>query len=168
MRRKITACLPSLLYELPDESIKARLEEHSEAMERHYGRNAREDDLPPLHNVRVLDKPSKTWYQGTVTQRCEEPRSYIITTAGGSKVRRNRRHLRETIETTGNISDGALRDNMLPRSDTATSTAGRRDDSSAENEEGEEGVLCEESKLQEETRTTRSGRVVKMPVRYQE
>ena len=113
-------------------------------------------------------KPSKTWYQGTVTQTCEEPRSYIITTAGGSKVRRNRRHLRETIETTGNIPDGALRDNMLPRSDTATSTAGRRDDSSAENEEGEEGVLCEESKSQEETRTTRPGRVVKMPVRYQE
>ena len=57
---------------------------------------------------------------------------------------------------------------MLPRSDTATSTAGRRDDSSAENEEGEEGVLYVESKSQEETSTTRSGRVVKMPVRYQE
>ena len=171
MRRQITTCLPSHLYDLPEESIKARLEERSEAMKRHYDRNAMEDDLPPLypgHNVRVLDKPSKTWYQGTVTQMCEEPRSYIITIAGGSKVRRNRRHLRETIETTGNISDGAFCDNMLPRSDTATSTAGRRDDSSAENEEGEEGVLCEESKSQEETRTTRSGRVVKMSVRYQE
>ena len=38
---------------------------------------------------------------------------------------------------------------------------------SAENEEGEEGVLCEESKSQEETHTTRSGRVVKMRVMYQ-
>ena len=57
---------------------------------------------------------------------------------------------------------------MLPRSDTATSTAGRIDDSSAENEEGEEGVLYVESKSQEETRMTRSGRAVKMPVRYQE
>ena len=140
-------------------------------MKRHYDRNAREDDLPPLHpgrNVRVLDKPSKTWYQGTVTQRCEEPWSYIIMTAGGSKVRRNRCHLRKTIETIGNISDGALRDNMLPCSDTATSKAGRIDDSSAENKEGEEGVLCEESKSQEETRTTRSGLVVNMHVRYQE
>ncbi|KAI0228606.1 hypothetical protein LSAT2_020949 [Lamellibrachia satsuma] len=168
MRRQITTCLSSHLYDLQDESIKASLEERSETMKRHYDRNVREDDLSPLHpghNVRVLDKPSKTWYQGTVTQRCEEPRSYIITTPGGSNVRRNRRHLRKTIEMTGNISDGALCDNMLPRSDTATSTAGRIDDSSAENKEGE-GVLCEESKSQEETRMTRSAKTSTSDEKY--
>ena len=88
MRRQITTCLPSHLYDLPDESIKARLEERSEAMKRHYDRNAREDDLPSLHpghNVRVLDKPSKTWYQGTVTHIWEEPQSYIRWQQGTSQ-----------------------------------------------------------------------------------
>ena len=34
--------------------------------------------------IRIIDKPSKTWFRGTVREKCAEPRSYVVETAGGS------------------------------------------------------------------------------------
>ena len=37
---------------------------------------------------------SKKWYPATITKLCEEPRSYIITTADGMQYRRMQMHLK--------------------------------------------------------------------------
>ena len=54
--------------------------------------------LPPRHkghNIRVLDKASKTWIPGEVTGQSREPRSYNIRANQGSNIWRNRGHLRK-------------------------------------------------------------------------
>lgn len=71
MKRQITTSLPSHLYNLPDETINRRFEERSALTKKYYDRNAKKEDLPPLYlgkNVRILNKPSKTWCPGTVMQ----------------------------------------------------------------------------------------------------
>ena len=45
--------------------------------------------------VRVYDPDSSKWSPVVVTQRCVEPRSYIVQTSSGKSLRRNHKHLRE-------------------------------------------------------------------------
>lgn len=55
-------------------------------------------ELPPLcpgQHVTVLNKERGTWHPTIVLQKCNEPRSYIVQTPKGNKVRRCRSHLRE-------------------------------------------------------------------------
>ena len=55
-------------------------------------------DLPNIlegQRVRVYDPDSSKWSPAVVTQRCVEPRSYIVQSSSGKSLRRNRNHLRE-------------------------------------------------------------------------
>ena len=55
-------------------------------------------DLPNIlegQRVRVYDPDSSKWSPAVVTQKCVEPRSYIVQTLSGKSLRRNRKHLRE-------------------------------------------------------------------------
>ncbi|KAI0215387.1 hypothetical protein LSAT2_032566, partial [Lamellibrachia satsuma] len=53
---------------------------------------------PPLYvgqRVRVRNHVDKTWFPATVSEKCNEPRSYIVSTPNGRQLRRNRGQLRE-------------------------------------------------------------------------
>ncbi len=60
--------------------------------------NQHAHDLPPLipgQPVRIQDQNSGNWTPAKVTQKCSEPRSYVVKTPSGSILRRNRKHIRE-------------------------------------------------------------------------
>lgn len=66
-------------------------------MKEHHDHSSRRE-LPPLcpgQHVTVLNKDRGTWHPAIVMQKCNEPRSYIVQTPNGSKIRRCRSHLRE-------------------------------------------------------------------------
>ncbi len=66
-------------------------------MKEHHDHSSRRE-LPPLcpaKHVTVLNKDRGTWHPAIVLQKCDEPRSYIVQTPNGNKIRRCRSHLRE-------------------------------------------------------------------------
>jgi hypothetical protein len=85
--------------------------------------------LPPLHvqeDVRVFDRPTKTWNPGRVVGIADTPRSYHVRTANGS-YRRNRRHIRKTGEQfeqfeQGNTTTGPPADNDMEDLEPVTTT----------------------------------------------
>jgi hypothetical protein len=56
-------------------------------------------ELPVLYEgqkVRVLNPDDHTWQPATVAKKCDEPRSYMVSTPNGATYRRNRAQIRET------------------------------------------------------------------------
>ena len=139
-----------------------------------YNKTARKSALPPLYPgqpIRIIDKPSKTWFRGTVREKCAEPRSYVVETVGGSMLRRNRCQLREaaTLMTAAPVSSS--KDNSSDDITTTTSVIAAREG----NEESQKRVNTNGKRASEATGgngepggRTKSGRVVKMPARYLE
>ena len=137
-------------------------------MARSYNKTARRWPKSPLYPgqpIRTIVKPSKTWFRGTVREKCAEPRSYIVETAGGSMLRRNKCQLREatTLMTAAPVSS--------PNDDSS-------DDNIAASEGNEEAQKIANTHGNRESEATggnaepggrtKSGRVVKMPARYLE
>ena len=100
--RPIPTMLPQRGMPAPIEQ-RERFAQQQANMKTHHDQTSRHVDLPPLYKgqkVRILDKTSKTWCPGTVLEKCQEPRSYLVETPNGTRVRRNRSHLRDmTIQT---------------------------------------------------------------------
>ena len=48
--------------------------------------------------VRVQDHRDGTWTVAKVIKKCDEPRSFVVETPNGSRIRRNRRHIRDIPE----------------------------------------------------------------------
>jgi hypothetical protein len=100
MGRPIRTALPS--YHHPrtlqkDQEISNSLQKRKEKMKTDHDRRAG-PELPPLHigqKVRVQNQENKLWEPAEVTQVCDEPKSYEVTTPNGSQLRRNRIHIRE-------------------------------------------------------------------------
>jgi transposase InsO family protein len=61
----------------------------------YYDRNAKTPLSDLLPGMKVLVQDGKNWYPATVKEKSSEPRSYIVTTANGSEIRRNRKFLKE-------------------------------------------------------------------------
>ena len=96
MGRRILTSLPS--HDEPNmEDICQTPYEKKEAQKEYYDQRATKYELlilMPGQQVHIRQE-DMTWDTGTVIQKCEEPRSYIIEKDTGIKVRRNRSHLRE-------------------------------------------------------------------------
>lgn len=99
--RKIVANLPvkavpSYHIAYDRDKVQQRLQERQDNQKKYHDRSGAKD-LPPLmsgQTVTVQDQQSGLWSPATVLDKCPEPRSYIIETARGSIMRRNRQHLR--------------------------------------------------------------------------
>ena len=55
-------------------------------------------EVPVLHagqRVRIPNKDTHHWSPGEIVAKCTEPRSYIVQTPNGTRLRRTRSHLRE-------------------------------------------------------------------------
>ena len=80
------------------------LQKQNHNMKEYHDQTSRKSELPPMHQgqqVRILDKVQKTWCPGTILEKCaDEPRSYVVETPNGTKLRRNRSHLRELVTKT--------------------------------------------------------------------
>ena len=69
LKRRVATCLPSHTNENRDDGVHDRLEERRAKMTTSYNKTARKSALPPLYPgqpIRIIDKPSKTWFRGTV------------------------------------------------------------------------------------------------------
>jgi len=73
-------------------------------------------DLPPGQPVRVLDPQTVTWQCGTVIEKLNfPPRSYIVETARGARLRRNRGHLRPSTNPEKQVRFTLPGETNLPR-----------------------------------------------------
>ena len=178
LKRLVATCLPSHTNENRHDGVHDRLEDRRAKMTTSYNKTARKSALPPLYPgqpIRIIDKPSKPWFRGTVREKCAEPRSYVVETAGGSMLRRNRCQLPEaTALMTAAPDDNSPDDNSPDDITTTTSVIAAREG----NEEAQKRVNTNGNRESEATEATggnaepgartKSGRVVKMPARYLE
>ena len=154
MSRRLRSSLPmtaAMLKPQISKSVKAALEDRQARQKYYYDRSAK--SLPELKPNDVVRFPgNKSWEPAVVVSKHPSPRSYDIKTAQGTYLRRNRRHLRKTVElspppATGFIDDdfaGASRNSPMPQAipqpaDQCADTPERR---------------------------SRSGRVIRLPARY--
>ena len=100
--RKVRANLPS---QNPNgtrgEEVYQGLCEKSKTSQQQYDKTAGQEQSELLPGMKVLykDQGDPMWTPATVEGRCEEPGSYIISNPNGSKLRRNRRFLKELTPT---------------------------------------------------------------------
>lgn len=104
--------------------------------------------IQPGSVVRV--ETSQGWKPAVVTEQRPEPRSYNIVTSSGQTYRRNRRHLRTSKDTT---LPGVVED--VEGDDTERSVH--------EDDVQDQAVVDENT---EQGYCTRSGRLVKRPIRF--
>ena len=118
--KPIATMLPQRGMPAPIEQSE-RFAQQQANMKTHHDQSSRHVDLPPLYKgqkVRILDKTSKTWCPGTVLEKCQEPRSYLVETPNGTRVRRNRSHLRDMTVQTRSVSFADEEVNDHPNSHT--------------------------------------------------
>ena len=99
--RKLRTRVPTVIHKPKDSSfIKKRLVEKQKIAAEIYDRTAvSKTDLNEGQNVRVYNKDRKAWEPATVLQKAQTPRSYVIQREmGGIPLRRNRQHLKPTVE----------------------------------------------------------------------
>jgi hypothetical protein len=99
--RKLRTRVPTVIHKPKDSSfIKKRLVEKQKIAAEIYDRTAvTKTDLNEGQNVRVYNKDRKAWEPATVLQKAQTPRSYVIQREmGGIPLRRNRQHLKPTVE----------------------------------------------------------------------
>ena len=116
MSRRLRSSLPmtaAMLKPQISKGVKAALEDRQARQKYYYDRSAK--SLPELKPNDVVRFPgNKSWEPAVVVSKHPSPRSYDIKTAQGTYLRRNRRHLRKTVElspppATGFIDDDCRR-----------------------------------------------------------
>lgn len=146
--RTILPIKPSLLKpEKVKVDVPSVLSEKQNEQKRYYDRNTKVlEPLQPGDQCRIRSERN-TWKPGVVLSKCQEPRSYNVKTQSGSELRRNRQHLLKTNETRLTREFNSDMENIQQKT--------------AEPEVTSEPVRTEE-------KVTSSGRVVKMPKRFEE
>ena len=78
------------------DEVHGKLSSRQAKQKQYHDATARE--LPPLligQRVTVKDQQTGHWRPAVVKEKCQEPRSYIVETPNGNRLRRNRNHLRD-------------------------------------------------------------------------
>ena len=98
--RPIRTTLPShhpTLMHQNQQQTNEQLQQRRDNMLRDHDQQAG-PELPALHaarRVRILNKETHHWSPGEIVAKCTEPRSYIVQTPNGTRLRRTRSHPRE-------------------------------------------------------------------------
>ena len=153
LKRRVATCLPSHTNENRDDGVHDRLEERRAKMTISYNKTARKSALPPLYPgqpIRIIGKPSKTWFRGTVRGKCAEPRSYVVEAAGASMLRRNRYQLREATTVMTAVPVSSSNDNSPDDITTTTSVIAAREG----NDEAQKRVNTNGNRESEATEAT--------------
>lgn len=163
MGRRLKSKLPastSLLTTGTSSEVCKKLKDRQQTQKMYYDQQARL--LPDLQTgERVRMQRGETWQPAVVEKEHELPRSYIVRTPEGGLYRRNRKHLKKTNEKeTDAYQHSATEtsaDMQYPDSQTDTQLA---DIPAVQNTD------IHDHQQQSPIQTTRSGRVVKVPMRY--
>ena len=101
--RSLRSVLPctadSLKPRIPEEKDYQHLKKNQNRQEYYYNKDAK--DMTQFNigdKVRMWDHKRSIWRPAVVKQICAQPRSYVVQTNDGKCFRRNRRHLRLTVE----------------------------------------------------------------------
>ena len=100
--RRFRTTLPTILPDPPQSKrVKHRLDEKQKLGAQYYNRTTRQKtDLVSGQSIRLYDKDTRKWEPAVITDKAATPRSYIVQRmSGGIPLRRNRQHLKSTIET---------------------------------------------------------------------
>ena len=170
--RQVASILPTRQTDI-DQGVKDQLEGRRDKAKEHYDHTARDQQLAPLYpgqGVRIQDQVTKTWAPGTVVEKCLEPRSYVVETQKGSKLRRNRHHLREALQTPrapipqllGLGSEDGRGEKVIMRQETQPVTDNTEKTATASPQKAPETAPIPV------VRTSRAGRAINPPARYQE
>ena len=101
---------PTLMHQNQQQTNK-QLQQRGDRMIRAHDQRAG-PEVPALlagQRVRILNKETHHWSPGEIVAKCTEPRSYIVQTPNGTRLRRTRSHLRELH---GRTTGGASRDDV--------------------------------------------------------
>ena len=160
MSRRLRSTLPmtaSMLQPHINENVKQKLKHRQTTQKRHYDKTAKKlPTLQPNDTVRYQGKQS--WKPAMVLNHHPAPRSYNITTAEGTVLRRNRRQLKKTHEEPPNVTT------------TIDDSFSNDDSASAANSQMPPMINVDPpptSRPLNEKRT-RSGRIVRPPARYRD
>ena len=122
----------------------------------------------------ILNKATKTWSPGKVTDKCQEPRSYIVETPAGARARRNRSHIRERAVTPTAHDDPMCNKVSLTTTEThgethaPATTSNYTAETTQEKDKEMPDYKSPSDPANNKACTTRSGRVVRAPQRYVE
>ena len=100
VNRPIHTTLPShhpMLMHQNQQQTNEQLQQRRDRMIRDHDKRAG-PELPALHagqRVRILNKETHHWSPGEIVDKCTEPRTYVVQTPNGTRLRRTRSHLRE-------------------------------------------------------------------------
>ena len=101
-QRRFRTTLPTYVPDPPSSAeVRARLQQRQTVAAERYDETVKaKPDLIRGQHVRLLNKRSGRWEPAVVTGHAKTPRSYYVQRlAGGVPLRRNRVHLRPTVET---------------------------------------------------------------------
>ena len=156
--RPVRTTIPSYHHTAPLQAHHAQqLKEKTDKMKENHDHNAG-PNLPPLYTgqkVRVLDPGDHTWQPATVAKVCDQPRSYEVTSPNGGTYRRNRSQIREI---TSKLQPKKV---AFVNDDKPTAV-----DSTPDRGPSPVGPTPDRGPSPKATLTTRSGRVVKKPIRF--
>ncbi|XP_056006741.1 uncharacterized protein K02A2.6-like [Ostrea edulis] len=100
LARRLKTKLPvssTLLKPQNAEFVRESLMTRQAKQKRKFDRHVPASDLKPLvQGENVMIKHNEKWMHGSVVEKHETPRSYIVETSNGKKYRRNRRDLKST------------------------------------------------------------------------
>ena len=110
-QRRFRTTLPTYVPDPPSSAdIQAKLKQKQRSAASRYDETAiAKPDLMVGQHVRLFNKGSRRWEPAIVTGQAETPRSYFVQRlAGGVVLRRNRVHIRPTMETFENVPHGTV------------------------------------------------------------
>lgn len=143
------------------------LEKRTTIMKAHHDRYSGRN-LPPLfhgQSVRVLDKEKRTWYLGTIVEKCREPKSYLVQTPNGNTIRRTRSRLREMCATQTQNHQKKVQFAETPNGDVIEQS---HKDTEYKFTQPHETKINDTGKETTIPTRTRSGRIVIKPVQYKD
>lgn len=178
LKTRLPTATPLLKPQHSDE-IRKSLKQRQIKQKHYYDKHANKEELMPLKSgENVIMRHENKWKHGTIERKHESPRSYVVQTPDGRKYRRNRKHIRPTKsvplqEETEEIFVPTYRDSY------PSQTASYQNEPSSTSHQHETTEDISPSELPElkvklprikETSPykTRSGRIVKPPIRYSE
>ena len=89
----------STLFPTKDGEINDKLQARQDLQKFYYDRSSKElPEVYPGDSVRILDPFSHKWEPGVVKDKTQTPKSYVLDMPSGNTLKRNRRHIRPSIE----------------------------------------------------------------------
>ena len=127
--RRFRTTIPTVVKDPPQSSIvKQRLDDKQKLGAGYYNRTTKQKpNLVPGQPVRLYNNDTRKWEPAMITDKAATPRSYIVQRmSGGIPLRRNRQHLKSTIETwnKSHLNESEAYDDCLNGETTYTETDG--------------------------------------------